>query len=86
MAHVFKTATACEQGYWYSPEEVNEFFQENEDRTSFMDTEQAFFKKGQYICMSTNLTWIGIAMAMFGLLSADDPNIKYYDCQLITVM
>ena len=79
MAHVFKTATACEQGYWYSPEEVNEFFQENEDRALFREAEQALMAKSQYIFRQTNLNWFGIAMVMFGLLGADDPNIKYYE-------
>ena len=51
-----------------------------------MEAEQALFAKSQYIFMQTNLTWFGIAMVMFGLLSADDPNIKYYDSLLITVM
>ena len=76
VAHVFKTATACERGYWFSPEEANRFFQANEDRAPFMEAEQALFAKSQYIFMQTNLTWFGIALVMFGLLSADDPNIK----------
>ena len=86
MVHVLKTATACERGYWFSPEEANRFFQANEDRAPFREAEQALFAKSQYIFMQTNLTWFGIAMVMFGLLSADDPNIKYYESLLITVM
>ena len=55
------------------------FFNENENRTPFMDAERLFFKKGQYIFRNTNLTWVGIAMTMFGLVSSDDPSIKYFD-------
>ena len=44
-----------------------------------MDAERLFFKNGQYIFRNTNLTWVGIAMTMFGLVSSDDPLIKYFD-------